>query len=79
MLHKLRQRAQRPAAEYARALSDFINNFLELGVLRFKKLVQIVELHAGDVPMIISRLGVHHVFVGKQRVENLDDAFALFV
>src|SRR5437667_3189688 len=59
--------------ELARALRDLVDELVELLVLRLEELVQVVELRAGDVPVVIARLGVEQILVRQQGVQDLHD------
>ena len=55
------------------ALRDLVDELVELLVLRLEELVQVVELQAGHVPVVIARLGVEQILVRQQGVQDLHD------
>src|SRR5206468_6764600 len=73
-LRELGERAGRPAAQLADALRDVVHEIVQLPVLRLEELVQIVELRANHVPVVVAGLGVQDVFVSQERGQELDDA-----
>src|SRR5579862_9556180 len=60
LLLELAHRAQRLAAQRARALGHLVQDLVELLVLRVEELVKVVELRPDDVPVIVARLGQEH-------------------
>src|SRR5215470_9753788 len=64
-LRELAERRHGMAAQGARALGDVVDEVVDRLVLLGKELVQIVELRTHDVPVIVARLRVQHVFVGE--------------
>src|SRR2546426_5311484 len=78
-LLELDQRRDRVPTERARPLGDLVDDVVDLLVLRREELVQVVELTADHVPVVVARLRVEHVLVGQQGVQDLDDARAVLV
>ena len=58
--------AECPSIERAAALRNLIDDFTEFGVLLLEKLVQVVELRSGDVPMVGVRLEIQRVGIGQK-------------
>jgi hypothetical protein len=67
------------AAQGARTLGDVVDELVDRLVLLAEEFVQVVELRAHDVPVIVAGLGVEDVFVGEQGVQHRDHARAVFV
>ncbi len=59
------------------ALGDLVDHVVERLVLLLEELVQIVELRPDDVPVVVPGLGIEHVLVGEQVVQDPDHAVAV--
>src|SRR5437867_3343824 len=69
----------RVATERARPLGHIVDEVVELLVLRGEELVQVVELRADDVPVVVAGLRVEHVLVSEQGVQDLHYTCAVLV
>src|SRR5881628_2311648 len=69
-LLELGQGRHRVPAERARPLGHIVDEVVELLVLRGEELVQVVELRADDVPVVVAGLRVEHVLVSEQGVQD---------
>src|SRR5438309_6421799 len=63
VMRELGKRAPGPAAQRPRPLGDVVDDAVQLLVLRLEERVQVVELRAGHVPVVVPRLGVEQVLV----------------
>jgi hypothetical protein len=68
-----------PTADRAGALGDLVDDVVELRVLRLEELVQVVELRADDVPVVVAGFGVQDVLVGEQGVQDIGNGLTLVV
>jgi hypothetical protein len=59
------ERRHRVAAEGARALGHVVDEVVDRLVLLGEELVQIVELRAQNVPVVVAGLRIQHVLVGE--------------
>src|SRR4029453_7543396 len=75
-LTELGERAERAAAHASGTLRDLVDELVERLVLGLEELVEVVELQALHVPVIVARLGVEHVFVCEDGGEQLHHALA---
>src|SRR6185437_3505073 len=61
--HEFGERGRRGIAERPHPLRNLVDRVVELLVLRLEELVQVVELRADDVPVVVACLRVEDVLV----------------
>jgi hypothetical protein len=74
VLRELGQGAEGLPAQRAGALGHVVHDLVEGLVLPLEELVQVVELRANHVPVVVPGLGIEHILVREDGVEDLDDA-----